>query len=262
MRSILQVLVCVMIFISCNTQKKVIYLQDNVINEKIELVADGEIRFKPNDAISIYVSSTTPSLAAIFNLSRSQLSANGTTSSYSGQNNSLCYTVDSNGEIDFPIFGKIKVAGMTKQDIIADIKERIVSSGMLNDPIVTVEFDNLKFSTIGEFNSPGSYEILNEKTSILEAISMSGDLTINGMRDRVFLMRTESGKLITYQLDLKSKDIFSSPAYYIQQNDVIYVEPNTVKTNQSTVNGNTVKSTSFWISIASFMTTLIVLIAN
>ncbi len=243
---------------SCATQQKILYFQDRDVNKEIETIEGGEIRFQPNDIISIFVTSKNPELASVFNLPRIQGSIGSSSSAIasSGQNGVLNYTIDSEGCIDFPVLGSIKVEGFTKTELSKHIKAQILSSNLIKDPVVIVEYVNLSFSTMGEVTRPGQYFLTKEKTSILEALSMSGDLTINGIRDKVFLTRKINDKLITYQIDLKSQGIYKSPAYFIQQNDIIYVEPNKVRSNQSTVNGNAVRSVGFWVSIASFLTSI------
>lgn len=264
MKKIYYIFLFIALLSSCAMQEKVLYLQDNPIEQHVETVDGGEIRLKPNDMVSIYVSSRNTELASVFNLPRIQqtMGSSSSASASSGQNGVLSYTVNDDGNIDFPILGEILVEGLTRQEIVNDVKNRIVISGMLKDPMVTVDFSNLTFSTLGEVANPGQYSITKNRTTILEALSMSGDLTINGQRDRVFLTRRSEGKLITYQLDLRSKDIYMSPAFFVHQNDIIYVEPNKIKSNQTSVNGNTVRSTSFWMSLASFITTITILIVN
>lgn len=250
---------------SCATQQNILYLQDKVINEEVQVIGDGEIRFKPGDQLSIFVSCSNSELSVIFNLARIQNSAtSGSVSGTTSQSGSLVYTVDNSGNIDFPVLGAVSVGGMTKNEVAEKIKSGILRSGMITDPIVTVDYQNLMFSTLGEVSRPGTYAIVKGKTTIMDALSMSGDLTINGLRDKVFVTRQVDGggKLITYQLDLRSSNIYQSPAYYIQQNDLIYVEPNNTKANQSTVNGNNVLSTSFWLSVASLITTITVLVVK
>ncbi|MFI3321303.1 MAG: polysaccharide biosynthesis/export family protein [Rikenellaceae bacterium] len=260
MKKIIYFFAIILFFCSCNTQKRIIYLQDNTIETEMATIKGGEIRLKPTDMISIFVSSKNPELATIFNLSRVQQTI-GSNSLSSGQSGTLAYTVGDDGTIDFPVLGKLNVEGKTRLELAAHIKQQILDSEYIKDPIVTVEFYNLTFSTLGEVSKVGTYDIKKDKTTIFEALSMSGDLTINGKRERVFLSRKlEDDKLITYQLNLKSKDIFQSPAYYVQQGDLIYVEPNSVKTNQSTVNGNSLKSTSFWMSLISFITSMTLII--
>ncbi len=235
---------------SCASQQKIVYLQDNILNTMIETAEDGEIRFQSNDVISIYVSSRKPELASIFN--GGGIPAGGAVSTGSG----LGFMVDPEGNIDFPVLGQIKVVGFTKIELEKHLKNKIIESKMIDDATVTVEYKNLTFSTIGEVGSPGIYSITKEKTTIFEALSQSGDLSINGLRDRVYLTRREDNALVTYQVDLRSRDIYQSPAFYIQQNDMIYVEPNKIRTNQSTTNGNTFRTTSFWMSLASFLTSM------
>ncbi len=255
----------VVLLSSCHTKEKIVYLQDNLIGIEIETVEGGVIRFKPNDIISIFVSSKDPALATVFNLPRVQQTLGGTTTSIgnnSYNNGILNYTVDAEGCIDFPVLGEIKVEGMSKKELSNHIKSLIIESEMIKDPVVTINFENLTFSTIGEVAKPNSYSIKKDQITIFEALSMANDLTIYGVRDRVFLSRQEGNKLTTYQLDLRSKEIYNSPAFYIQQNDIIYVEPNRMRANQSTLNGNSVLSTSFWISLASLATTVLILIIN
>lgn len=172
-----------------------------------------------------------------------------------------CYTVDENGEIDFPVLGKIKVAGKNREEIAAYIKKELIDRKLINDPVVTVEFSNLYISVLGEVNNPGRYGIDRDKITLLDAIGMAGDLTIYGKRQNVVVMREEEGKQLFYRVDLTSvDDLYSSPVYYLQQKDVVYVEPNETRARQSTVNGNNVRSTSFWVSIASLLTSVAVLI--
>ncbi|MFI3268488.1 MAG: polysaccharide biosynthesis/export family protein [Rikenellaceae bacterium] len=264
MKRLLYISVLITLLQSCAAQQNIAYLQDKIVDTEISIVKGGDLKLKPNDQISIFVSSKSPELASIFNLARVQSSIGGSSSSNetNSQNGSLSYTVDKDGNIDFPVLGEIYVEGLTKSDVVKEIKRRILESEMLKDPIVTVDFANLTFSTIGEVASPGVYNITKDQTTIIDALSMSGDMTIYGLRDRVFVTRKTGDKLITYRLDLTSKDIYQSPAYYVQQNDVIYVEPNKVRSNQASTNGGTVRTVSFWMSLASFLTTLTLIFVN
>ena len=151
-----------------------------------------------------------------------------------------------------------RLAGMTRDEVSAYIKQQLISQNLVNDPVVTVEYVNLKFSVMGEVKSPGSYSITRDRITLLDAISQAGDMTIYGKRDNVLILRPDSiGKLSAYHVDMRSfNDVVSSPAYYIHQNDYIYVEPNKKRANESTVNGNTVQSASFWISIVSLLASL------
>jgi len=140
------------------------------------------------------------------------------------------------------------------------VKEMLIDRNLIKDPIVTVVFSNMTFAVLGEVVRPGQYVIEKDQMTILEALSKAGDLTIYGMRDKVFLIRENKSDRVTYQMDLRSSQLYNSPAFYVQQNDVIYVEPNGVRANQSTINGNNIRSVSLWISITSLLTTIAVLI--
>ena len=139
------------------------------------------------------------------------------------------YTVDTNGEIDFPVLGKLYVAGMKREEIAEFIKDELIKDNLVKDPIVTVEFVNLCVSVLGEVNSPGRFSIDRDRLTVLDALSMAGDLTIYGNRTKVMVLRQEGGVQRVYGIDLTSgADVYDSPAYYLQQNDVVYVEPNSM----------------------------------
>ena len=161
------------------------------------------------------------------------------------------------------MLGKIKVAGMKREEIAETVKNKLITENLVKDPVVTVEFANLCISVLGEVNHPGRFSIDRDRLTILDALSMAGDLTIYGNRYKVMVLRQEGDIQRVYGVDLTSGNhIYTSPAYYLQQNDVVYVEPNDVKARQSTVNGNNVRSTSFWISLASLLTSVAILIFN
>ena len=173
------------------------------------------------------------------------------------------YTIAPDGTIDFPVIGELKVGGMTRSQIEDLVKEELVNQGQAQDAVVTVEYMNLFYKVMGEVNSPGRFAIDKDATTIFDALSNARDLTIWGRRDNVRVVRDENGKQKTYFIDLcDSRSIIESPAYYLQQGDVVYVEPNDMRARQSTVNGNNVRSTSFWISLASLAATLTLTIVN
>lgn len=253
---------------SCGSSKQVVYFQDLKPGEtEIKLPEVKTITVRPEDKISIIVNSRDPQLTDLFNLpfvSRQlgQTLRNGGT--YVGNNQGVSvYTVDIEGEIDFPVLGKLRVLGMKREEIAEYIKNELIKENLVKDPVVTVEFANLCISVLGEVNSPGRFSIDRDRLTILDALSMAGDLTIYGNRSKVMVLRQEGDMQRVYGLNLTSGEhIYSSPAYYLQQNDVVYVEPNAVKARQSTVNGNNVRSTSFWISFASLLTSIGILIFN
>lgn len=254
------VIVCCLALASCKTYKNINYIQDVQVNTTESIAENQGIRIQPKDMLSIVVSSKTPELAMAFNLPVVSYQAGSEVVSNGGNMRLLGYVVDNDGNIDFPLLGKIQVAGLTRWQLQELIKQQIVNAGLMKELVVTVEFMNFKVSIMGEVNAPGSYTINGDKVTILEALSMAKDLTIFGKRDGVYVIREENGKRTTYNVDLRSVDLFDSPAYYLRQNDVVYVEPNKVRAGQSTINENSLKSVSLWISISSFLTSLAVLI--
>lgn len=246
---------------SCNTSKEIIYFQDVEVNSPEAVAPPQDITVQPKDQISIVVSSKDPELAALFNLTRVQQRVGSTGLNNSNNNGEISgYTLDDKGAIDFPVLGNLTVAGMTRSQIAALVKQRLKEENLVNDPVVTVEFMNLSFSVLGEVKTPGKYSISKDYITLLEAISMAGDLTIYGKRDAIFVIREEKGERVTHWVDLRSCDLFKSPVYYLKQNDVVYVQPNKVRAGQSTLNENSVKSVGLWISIGSFLTSLGVLL--
>ena len=245
---------------SCNTSKEIIYLQDVRLESPEEIKAAETITIEPKDMLSIVVSSSQPDAARIFNLPIMATQASNGDLMYDSYLNG--YVVDGDGYIDFPVVGKIKASGLNRWQLQDRIMETLRDKKLLDDPVVTVDFMNFKVSILGEVTAPGTYSIKSDKVSVLEAIAMARDLTIYGKRDEVYVIREEGGQRHSYKLDLRSSDIFDSPAYYLKQNDVIYVQPNKVRAGQSTVNDNSARSISTWLSISSFLLSLAILIFN
>lgn len=243
----------------CDASKRILYMQDIQADQAKAIQADPDITIQPRDMLSIVVSSKEPELAVLFNLPRITYEA-GMAQGSSNNNRISGYTVSPEGTIDFPNIGAIHVAGLTRSQIAEVIKQRLFEAELLKDAVITVDYMNLRYSVMGEVTRPGSFDINRDQVTLLEALSQAGDLTIYGKRDRVFVIREENGQRNTYQVDLRSMKLFESPAYYIRQNDLVYVEPNKVRAGQSTVNANNVKSVSLWTSIASLLTSVSVLI--
>lgn len=239
---------------SCGTPKNVAYFQDlNNNPDTVITLQNRVITVKPTDKIYIGVKSKDPQISQLFNLT------GGTSSGATNMSqDAYYYTVDSRGDIDFPVVGKIQVAGLTREEIAEKVKKSLVDASLVKDPTITVSLSNLHYSMMGEVAKPGQYAIEEEKVTILDAISKAGDLTIQGKRNDVMVLRQENGHQKIYKINLCSgRDIFSSPAYYLQQNDVVYVTPNDTKKRSSTLNGNTVQSTGFWMSISSLIVTIL-----
>ena len=253
---------CVLILTSCATPK-IAYFQ-NVQPGAAETVSEPmEIRIRPDDKISILVNSKDQLLVNLFNLPvitrqvGSNLNNNSSSQGISG------YTVNDEGNIDFPVLGNVHVEGMTRAEIAAYIKKELLEKNLVKDPVVTVEFMNLTVSVLGEVAHPGRFSIDKDRLTLLEALSLAGDLTIYGKRDNILVQREENGTKVFYRVNINTgEDLYTSPVYYLQQNDVVYVEPNSVRARQSTVNGNNVRSTAFWFSLASLLTSVAILIFN
>ena len=256
-------LVC-LLFASCATNKKISYFQDaiNADSAKIALPSP-EIRLRPEDKVSIVVNTRDPELSALFNLPYSSrvIGARNVNNLGGGTTNVgvSCYAIDPNGNIDFPELGTLHISGMTRTEVANYIKQELINRNLVSDPVVTVEYSNLNVSVFGEVRNPGQYNIIRDKVTILDAISMAGDLTINGKRTNVMVLRTDTlGNVLTYTVDMTSLDsVVNSPVYYLCQNDQLYVEPTKKRARESTANGNVFASPSFWISTASAITTLI-----
>lgn len=245
----------------CKTPKDVAYFQD--IDETVIPVAQkNPIRIQPNDKLSIIIKSKDPVLADLFNLTVNT-NRTGLPSSSSGTEGLSSYTVSREGTIDFPQMGQIKVAGMTRGELASFIKGELIGRSLVKDPVVTVELLNASYSVLGEVGRPGRYGFSKDAISILEAISQAGDLGIQGKRDNITIVRHEPDGVHSYKVDLTNiRDVVSSPAYYLQPDDIIYVEPNGVKKRQTTVNGNNLMSWGFWVSVASLLTSVAVLVVK
>ena len=246
---------------ACNSSEKVLYLQDVKTETPEAISPDQTITIQPKDMMSIVVSSKDPELSAMFNLPNVSHVA-GSPLKTGGYNNLVGYVVDDQGDINFPIVGKVHAAGLNRWQLQEKLKQEMKSRNLLKDRIVTVEFMNFKVSVLGEVNAPGTYQIDGDKVTILEALAMAKDLTIHGVRSEVFVIREVEGKRFTYQLDLRSAEMFNSPAYYLKQNDIVYVRPDKVRIGESTLNQNSLKSAGLWISIASLLSSIGLLIAN
>ena len=228
---ILTYLFAVLVLCSCKTRENVVYLQDVTSNEAIEMQAMQALKLVSGDKVGVIVtSSATPELAARYNLTP------GSTATSSTQNaDNLRYTIDENGNIDVLGLGRIHIQGLTPSEAASKIQSTF-RNGILNDAVVTVAAYNRYVTVLGDVARPGRQEITRDNITIFEAIGQAGDLNITGRRDAIKVIRQEGETSKTYFINLKSKDVFQSPVYHLQQNDIVYVEPNRVKMGQSTNN--------------------------
>ena len=247
---------------SCATVKDIAYFQNKVVNQPEKIDKHAGIVIQPKDMLSIVVSSRNPELVTMFNLpvvcyqAGSEIVAGGCAQRILG------YVVDNAGCIDFPVLGPLEVAGMTRWELAEMIKTKLIKGGLLTDAVVTVEFMNFKVSVLGEVNAPGTYTIEGDKVTVLQAISLARDLTIFGMRENVSVIRERDGERTIYQINLCDVNLFKSPAYYLQQNDIIYVEPNKEKARQSTTDDKTLRMTSIFVSGGSLVVSVATLVTS
>lgn len=247
------ILLGVALLTSCKTPQDITYLQDVNVSVPIQTQTDGSIRFLPGDKLSIYVHSRDEKLTALFNLSFNVTSGNSS--------QQYAYTVDEKGEINFPVLGMVKVQGFTRIEVARTIEKMLITNDLCKDPVVTVEFFNMNFSVLGTVSGAGVKQITKDKITLLEALAMANDLQIDGKRQNVLVMRQEGDKQVPYRVDLTSAEsIYNSPVYYIRQNDVVYVEPNNKYKRNSTVMANDAFRPSFWMSLASFVASMVAII--
>ena len=212
---------------SCGSYKKLTYLQDMEVLTTYDVKEQPNVLIGVNDKLRIVVTCQEPTLAAPFNLCTGVFSVNPETGESVTKLSSEAesgYVVDKNGYIDFPVIGLVKAEGLTLEGLREDLIDKIIETKYIKDPIVLVEFMNFQFTVLGEAN-PGNYNVPNGHINLLEALALAGDLKPSAKRDDVWVIRTENGQRMVYSVDMRSKDLFESPAFNIQQNDIIYVKP-------------------------------------
>lgn len=243
----------------CNSYKNVPYFRDakpgeKTISQNHQLY---DARIMPKDLLSITVSSSEPEAAAPYNQTVPTTFTAENRSTYS-QPLIQSYLVDNQGDVEFPVLGKMHLGGMTKTEAENYIVDKLKSS-FKEAPIVTVRMINYKISVLGEVSRPSTFTVANEKVNIFEALALAGDMTVYGRRDNVKLLREDANgikEIIT--LNMNKSDIIDSPYFYLQQNDVLYVEPNKAKAKSSDIG----QSTSLWFSATSIMVSIASLLIN
>ena len=220
-------LLAILLFSSC-ARKNFVYLQDMHIGQSYPFDDKYEAVVHKDDRLSITVSSKNPELAIPFNIyggsfkvgSDGSVSADGTT-----RVNEKGYRVDVDGNIDFPILGKLHVEGLKVSQVTDLIKRKIEEGNYMKDPLVSIEFLNFKYTVLGAVGHNGTFSVDGDRITLLEAIANAGDLTSKARTDRVAVIRETNGERQMFVHDLRSKDVFESPCFYLQQNDIVYVEP-------------------------------------
>ena len=254
------IVVCLSVFMltGCTSYKNVPYLQNpEVVNGYEGVLPLYDAKIMPKDLLTITVNTTDPEAAAPFNLTvQSALSISR--SSLTQQPTLQQYLVSNEGTIDFPVLGLLKVGDLTKNEAENLIREKL-SDYLKEVPIVTVRMANYKIAVLGEVARPGMFTVSNEKVNIFEALAMAGDLTIWGMRDNIKLIREDAlGNREIINLNLNNAEIVTCPYYYLQQNDILYVNPNKTKAKNSDIG----QSTSLWFSATSILVSVASLLFN
>ncbi len=239
---------------SCSSKKDLIYFQFDEIDQS-KVSNDYQLKFKPDDLLQIIVSSEDLISAQPFNLP--VISSSVTTVNAQGNPKLMSYLVDKNGEIEFPVLGKLKLGGLTRIEAIELIKNRLTPS-YLKDPVVNILITNFKITVIGDVSKPLVYNVDNERITILDAIGFAGDLSISGKRQNVTVIREENNMKNKYVVDLTSNKIITSPVYYLQQNDVIYIEQNYAKMQDASYTRNT----GLFISLGSVIISLLTILTR
>jgi polysaccharide export outer membrane protein len=248
LRKITPFLVVFLLF-SCASRKDVVYYQGVDGMAPQEKSNSYEIKIQPDDLLMIVVSAEDPESVAAFNLG----STSGS-SAASGQQSAQSYMVDSSGNIEFPILGTLKVGGLSRSELLGLLQQKI--RVYVKNPIINLRITNFKVAVQGEVASPGVYPISSDRVTLIEALSMAGDLTLFGKRNNILIIRENEGIKSFNRVDITKTDFMNSSFYYLAQNDVVYVEPNKAKIGGSAIGA----STSLIFSVTSVLITVMALI--
>jgi polysaccharide export outer membrane protein len=244
------------LFNACASKQDIVYYQ-NIDGMPSQQNANSyEIKIRPDDLLSIIVSAEDPEIAVPFNLRTVSMVAPNRQDISRGQETMQLYLVDSNGNIEFPVLGKLKVGGLTRTEVQKMLHDKIAL--YIKNPIINFRIMNFKVSVQGEVTLPGTYTVNSERVTLIEALAMAKDLTIYGKRNNILIIREVDGVKTYNRVDITKADFINSPFYYLVQNDVIYVEPNKNKINGAAVGPNT----GVLISITSLIITIITLIVT
>lgn len=247
---------------SCTTPKNISYVPNWTEGEMLTITEAKDIVLKPTDKLSIIVNTKSVELNNVLNMPvTSQVIGYAEVQSLSQSQGTSGYTIDPEGCIDFPLIGKVKAAGLTRSELASHLKQTLEEKNVATDAVVTIEYMNLGFSVMGDVAKPGFFAFNNDKVNLLQALSMAGDLNITGNREHVKVIRTNGNQQQVYVLNLQDPQAMTaSPGYYLQQNDIVYVDPNDYKKRQSTANASEITRASFWLSALSVLATVAVLV--
>ena len=229
-------------FSSCVSKKDITYFQFGEIDQK-KVSNVYKTVFKPDDILQIVISASDIAAVQPFNLPAASFNSSGGASA--GPGTILTYLIDSNGEIDFPILGKLKIGGLSREEAIILFKNKL-DPDYVKNPTINIRISNFKITIQGDVRAPGTFNIPNERVTILDAIGLAGDINISGKRDNVLVIREEGDFKKEYRVNLLSKKTYTSPVFYLQQNDIVYVEHNYAQIQSASSNTNT----GLFISVA------------
>ncbi|CAL2082733.1 polysaccharide biosynthesis/export family protein [Tenacibaculum sp. 190524A05c] len=239
---------------SCVSKKNITYFQNDAI-EQAKVSNSYKTVFKPDDLLQITVSAVDFETVKPFNLPAVSFAT--TTDRAIGTPQQQTYLIDNEGNIDFPVIGKLKIGGLTRQETITLLKNKL-DPDYVKNPTINIRIANYTITVLGDVRKPGTYTIPNERITILEAIGLAGDLNITGKRNTVKVFREIDGKKKQFDIDLRSNKIFTSPVYYLQQNDLVYVDPNKSSSQDAAFNRNT----GLFVSIGSIIVSLIAVLTR
>lgn len=262
-------LVAAVMLSSCVSSKKIIYFQgaDEVYAEAQKISQQYQMKAKPSDNLFIKITCSNPELLQVFSqdivMGSSGLNGGGmTASTNSSLNSTFGYTVDNDGFISLPQIGKIMVGGMTMEECGAVIEQAIIDAQLITDPKVTVRMMNAAVTVLGGVRSPGNIALSNERTSILDVIARAGDIADDGLKQNIKIFRELNGERIMFTIDLTDVEVFKSPAFYVQQNDLVYVQPNKSKNIKSSAFYTWLGAGSSILGITSTILSLVILAKN
>jgi polysaccharide export outer membrane protein len=254
----------ILILGSCSSIKNIAYFQDydnqyiKQNNKKVELY---EARIKPKDLLSITIVSSEAEASRQYNLTVPQISEPNSSNNLFAQPVLQTYLVDNNGSINFPVFGRLSVVGLNPKELESMLQGKLESAFGKEHPIVTIRFTNYSVSILGEVEKPGKFNTVNERMTIFEGLALAGDMTIYGKRENVKVLRENGdGSKVFISVNLNDKDILNSPAYFLEQNDILYVEPNKAKMRTSRIGSAEnlgISAFSILISMASLVVTIL-----
>jgi polysaccharide export outer membrane protein len=246
--------VSVLLFANCVSKKDIIYFQNDEIDQ-VKVSNSYKTIIKPDDLLNITITALDIEAVRPFNLAAVTYATSSNSAIGVAQQQS--YLVDTNGDIDFPVLGKLKIGGLTRDETINLLKDKL-SPDYIKEPNVNIRIANYKISVMGDVQRPGSYNIPNERITILDALALAGDINISGQRNNILIIREEENKKVQYRVDIRSNNLLTSPVYYLQQNDVVYVEPNYARIQSASANSNT----SLVISISSVLIAILTILTR